>query len=111
MTRIQRFSRILKNHLHLAANRIQLSSPKMGDIAAFKLDPTIGGIQQSRGRLGQGRLSATGLPDQAHCLTFVDGQGNPINRFAGTDGTQEDPAFHRKVHLQIFDFENLLHPW
>jgi hypothetical protein len=63
-TRVERGGRILKDHLHAAAERAELPLRRFRDVHAFESQPSLIDVVETREAASEGRLAATGLADQ-----------------------------------------------
>src|SRR5690349_6406968 len=64
LCRVQRFIRVLKDHLDLTADILTLTIVEMCDIASLKPDPASGGIFETHQQEGQCGFATTTLPHQ-----------------------------------------------
>ena len=79
-TGIQRSVRILKDHLHLFAQRLQLLLLQTGNIFPVQQDLPICHIVHPNNRARTGRFSASALADQSECLPLLQGEAHAIYR-------------------------------
>ena len=79
-TGIQGGVRVLEDHLHVRRELIMLFSGLLIDILAFKVDMACCRRIQLDNASAGCRFSAAGLSDQAYRLTFVDVEGDIVDR-------------------------------
>ena len=90
---VQRGIRVLKDDLHLPAERLAFLSLCLKHILAFKQQLSPGGLQQPHGDVADGALAASGFSDQPQRLAGIDFKAHIVH------GMQLSLAFDVKIHL------------
>ena len=72
LARVQRRVGVLEDHLHLAAQRLQLAALQADDLLAVEAHRARRRLEQLQDRAAQGGLAAARLADQAQRLALVD---------------------------------------
>ena len=104
LPRVQRGIRILKDHLHLPAERPHLAPIQLGDVPAVELDRPGGRLDQLRDQTGSRRLAATGFAHETHRLAWIDAQRDVFDRVDGADlALEDDPARDREPLREALD--------
>jgi hypothetical protein len=103
--RIQRGVRILKDHLHLAAHLAHLRSGESGQLPAFEGDSAAGRLDQPNEAASQAGLAAARLADQSDRLSLLHIEAHAVNRPDVLSRAPQQPGRHRKIFLQITNFE------
>lgn len=106
LARVQRGIRILKNHLHLFAQAVEIVLPVALDVFSLKFDLPRGSCFQPAQGSAQRGLSAAGLAHQAQCLTRKDRQIHAVHSLDISDCLGDDAAANRIVQLQVPRLEN-----
>ena len=104
--RVQRVVRVLKDHLHLTAQRHHLLAREPGDVAALQLDAATGRLEQLEHRATGGRLAATALADQPQRLALAHLERNPVHRLDVADVAAQQALGDREVFLQVGDLQD-----
>ena len=99
---IQRGIWILKDHLHVLAERLQDPLRKMGDVPALKKNRSFCRLVDPDDGAGTAGFSAAGLSDQPKCHALVNGKADMIDRM-------DLPASSCiKIFCKITDFQQML---
>ena len=72
-TRVQRGGRVLKDHLHAAAERAELPPRRFRDVHAFESQRSVIDVVETRETAPEGRLAATGFTNQPQRLPWSNG--------------------------------------
>ena len=71
---------VLEDHLHLAANGLQLTGGQLGDVLAVQNDLARGGVIDADNGAGAAALAAAGLPHQAEGPALAQGEAHIVHR-------------------------------
>ena len=107
-TRVERCVRVLKDDLHLAANRTHLAAFQRRDVTAVEDDLAGGGVRQLDQRAREGRLATARLADEPERLPGLDGEIDAVDGVDLADGALEDPGTDREVLDEMLRAEDLL---
>ena len=98
--RAQRSEGILKDDLHLPAQRADLLLLPALDVAVVEFDGAFAGHQPQE-CLTQGGLARTGFADDADGLSRADAERNSIDCFYMAHGAAQQTALDGKVDLEV----------
>src|SRR4051812_36504777 len=109
LARVERRVRVLEDHLHLAAERLELALREAGDVPAAVLDRPAGRVEQAGDQARRGGLAAAGLPHQAQRLALHDFERHAVDSVHGADlALEQDPARYREVLDEVADLDQRL---
>ena len=109
LARVQRRERVLEDHLHVAAQRLERLAARGGDVLAVEADLAGAGLEQPHQRPRQRGLAAARLPHQPHRLALVEGEADVVDGLdAGHLAAEHDALAHREVLAQVVDLEQRL---
>ena len=77
------------------------------NVLAFEQDAARGRLNQSDDGAAQRRLAATAFADEAERFARRDAEAHAVHRLHGLADAAEHPVLHRKMHFQVFDFEQV----
>ena len=109
-TRIQRGKRILKDHLHVAAQPLQGAFREPGDIDLLprwraEQHLTSGGLNGPQDTTRCGRLAAAALTHQPEGFAFVQCKAHAIDGAHVAHGAFPKALANREKFLQLSDFQ------
>ena len=99
MARVERFDWILKDHLQLAAMRLEAGAVFMSEIVALEYDLSAGWLVKAHDGFTERGFAAAGFADESKGFTGRDREVNPIYGAAAFLGAQENAFTHGEVHL------------
>ena len=94
VARIERRLRILKYHLHPAAQRFHLSWSELGDISAIKSEIAGAWLEQAKQSSAEGCFTRPGLSNDANCFTTININRNVVQNTQGTTATKHCLMVH-----------------
>jgi hypothetical protein len=102
--RVERRVRVLEDHVQISPVRPQLAPRQVRDVVPVETDRSRGRLDQAQDAVGDGRLPAAGLADQAEHLARRERERDPVD---GTDDApvSRQPAADREVLHQSVDLE------
>ena len=110
MTRVERFVRVLEDHLQIAPESEQLTRLEGCEVDASEQDPTLGRSLESCDEAARRCLPATALPDQPEDLTSLQAEIDSVHRFhiydVPPEGSEES-GFQFEVLAQALDPDDL----
>ena len=101
--RVERGVRILKDDLHLFAQRTQFRPAQRGDVAAVERDAAGGRVGEPQDARARGRLARARFADQAQRLAATDVEVDAVDRFDVADALLQQAGGDRKVLLEVAD--------
>ncbi|EGJ74926.1 putative peptide ABC transporter ATP-binding protein [Streptomyces sp. Tu6071] len=106
---VERGVRVLEDHLDVAAHRLQGAAGELRDVLALVADRAARGLLQVDEHLGDGRLAAAGLADDAEGLAAPQVEVDTVDGLHGADLALEDDALgEREVLGEAPHFEDRL---
>ena len=78
--RIERFVRILKNHLQILSELEECAALQRGDVDSLEIDLSFGRILEPRNKPTRRRLPAAGFPHEAENFPRMQIEADPIHR-------------------------------
>ena len=111
--RVERREWVLEDHLHVAAQRLQLVAREIGDlehgaVACAEVDLAVGGFKGAHDAAGGGRFAAAALTDEAEGLAAVDAKVDAVDGADLADDALQEALPNREVFAQSFDFQQCL---
>jgi len=103
-TGIERAERVLKDQLHVAAQRAKLSARQAKYIFTIEKDLTAGSGYQAQDSSADGGFAAAGFADQAESFAGFDFETDAIDRFYPIDDAAEDSLADGKIGFEIINY-------
>src|SRR4051794_1470618 len=102
---IQARIRVLKDHLHLAPQRPQLSRPELRDVAALEDDRPVRWLEQADNRAPERRFPTTRPPHEPERLSRLHRERDVVDGMDVADLTLQQPPPNREVGLDVPNFD------
>ena len=107
---IERAVGVLENHLKFAPPRTQRCPAHLCDVLAFKQHAACRRLNQPDDGAAERRLAAAAFADQPERFTRRDAEAHVVHRLHGFADAAENPVLDGKMHLQVFDVEQVHRP-
>jgi hypothetical protein len=101
VARVERFGRILKDHLQVAPVGFETAGRDPGDVGVFEFDAAGGGFEETDHGFADGGFAAARFPDETQRLAWLDGQRHPVHGAAPGGGAGKDSTADGEVDLQV----------
>jgi hypothetical protein len=109
LARVQRRVRILEDHLHLAAQRLQLSPRQVCDLLARDLDAAARRLEEPVDQARRRRLATACLADDAERLAALDVERDAVHGAHSADLLlEDDPPGDREVLDEVADLHEVV---
>ena len=96
---------VLKHHLQLGADCLQLPGLRVCELQPVKADGAGGGLLQPDNLPADGALAAAGLAHQAQGGAGVDGKAHVVHRVDVAGDVGDDAPLHRVINFQMLHLE------
>ncbi len=106
MTGVQRFHRVLKDHLYIAPDRHQLLARPGADVLALEQNLAAGRLIQAGNAAPQRGLATSRFTNQPQRFARPQGQTDTVDSLVVFAGTHEYAFLDREVHLQVPHLKN-----
>jgi ABC-type oligopeptide transport system ATPase subunit len=106
LARVERSVRVLEDHLHLPAQRLQLAAGELGDVAALEVDRARGELEQADDAAAERRLAATRFAHEPECLAGSHLEADAVHGVHPGDLALDDDALlDREVLADVVDLQ------
>jgi len=105
--RVERAVGVLENHLELAPPRAQGRATHFQNVLAVERDFPRRRFDEPDDGAAERRLAAAAFADEAERFAGRDAEADVVHRLHGFSDAPEHPVLHGKMHLQVFDFEQV----
>ena len=106
LARVERRLRILEDHLHLLADRLQAPSAALGDVLAAEADRSRGRLDEPHQDADQRRLAATRFADDPERLALAQRKRHIVDGMHMPDlAIDHHPGLDRKEDPEVIDVE------